>query len=102
MEVKGDMNLQVSDPGNTQLKITLTSTDFGSTLQFKHHPNVAKFAPNQPRVIALKDPSRSFPVSQSLSVLKWRYSGTDESNVPLSSSSSSWVPLHSSHPDLLF
>jgi hypothetical protein len=86
MELKGDMNLQVSDAANAQLKITLGSTDFGSTLQFKHHPNVAKFVPNQPRVVALKDPSKSFPVSQSLVVLKWRYSGTDESNVPLSSS----------------
>jgi hypothetical protein len=85
MEVKGDMNLQVSDPGSAQLKIALAAMDFGSALQFKQHPNVAKFAPNQPRVVALKDPSRSFPVGQSLAVLKWRYAGTDESNVPLSS-----------------
>jgi len=91
MEVKGDMNLQVSDGANAQLKIALGSTDFGSTLQFKHHPNVAKFVPNQPRVVALKDPSKSFPVSQSLVVLKWRYSGTDESIVPLSSSCLLWV-----------
>lgn len=98
MEVKGDMNLQVSDAAKAQLKITLDSTDFSSTLQFKHHPHVAKFAPNQPRVVALKDPSRSFPVGQSLAVLKWRYSGTDESNVPLSSQSSlSWAPMHSDH-----
>jgi hypothetical protein len=100
MEVKGDMNLHVSDPASAQLKITLASTEFGSTLQFKHHPNVAKFTPNQPRVIALKDPSKSFPVSQSLSVLKWRYAGTDESNVPLSSSSSLSAGF-TCHSDLL-
>jgi hypothetical protein len=87
MELKGDMNLQVSDALNAQLKVTLAPpTDFGgSALQFKQHPNVAKFAPNAPRVVALKDPSRLFPVGQSLAVLKWRYAGTDESNVPLSS-----------------
>ena len=88
MEVKGDMNLQVTDPANAHLKINLAppSTDFGgSGLQFKQHPNVAKFTPGQPRVVALKDSSRAFPVGQSLAVLKWRYAGTDESNVPLSS-----------------
>jgi hypothetical protein len=87
MELKGDMNLQVSDPAKAHIKINLapTSTDFGGAgLQFKQHPNVAKFAPGQPRVVALKDSSKAFPVGQSLAVLKWRYAGTDESNVPLS------------------
>jgi hypothetical protein len=88
MELKGDMNLQVTDPANAHLRITLASPETelgGSGLQFKQHPNVAKFVPGQPRVVALKDPSRAFPVGQSLAVLKWRYAGTDESNVPLSS-----------------
>ncbi|KAF9528125.1 hypothetical protein CPB83DRAFT_357502 [Crepidotus variabilis] len=86
MEVKGDMNLQVSDASQARIKLTLEPpSDFGgSALQFKQHPNVAKFVPNQPRVVALKDSSKSFPVGQSLAVLKWRYAGTDESNVPLS------------------
>lgn len=85
MELKGDMNLHISDADFAQIRILLTqpSTEFGgSSLQFKQHPNVAKF--NGPeRIIALKDLSRGFPVGQSLAVLKWRYAGTDESNVPL-------------------
>jgi hypothetical protein len=87
MEVKGDMNLQVSDPALAHIKLALPSptTDFGSDLQFKQHPNVAKFAPGQNRIVALKDPSRAFPVGQALAVLKWRYAGRDESLVPLSS-----------------
>jgi hypothetical protein len=87
MELKGDMNLLISDPDQTHLSLTLSDpTDFGGNgLQFKQHPNVAKFAPGKPRVIALKDSSRAFPLNQSLAVLKWRYAGTDESNVPLSS-----------------
>jgi coatomer subunit delta len=87
MELKGDMNLQISDAAFAHLRITLSplSADFGNSLQFKQHPNVAKFAPGKERVVALKDPSRAFPVGQSLAVLKWRYAGTDESNVPLSS-----------------
>ncbi|EJD03484.1 uncharacterized protein FOMMEDRAFT_82189, partial [Fomitiporia mediterranea MF3/22] len=90
MEVKGDMNLQVSDPAQSKVKLALApiSSDFntgaGGDLQFKQHPNVAKFAPTGDKVVALKDPSRAFPVGQSLAVLKWRYAGKDESLVPLS------------------
>ncbi|KAH6911084.1 hypothetical protein BKA70DRAFT_1269421 [Coprinopsis sp. MPI-PUGE-AT-0042] len=86
MELKGDMNLLVTDPDHAHIRLTLSPpTDFGGNgIQFKQHPNVSKFAPNQPRVIALKDPSKAFPVGQNLAVLKWRYAGTDESNVPLS------------------
>lgn len=85
LEIKGDMNLQVSDPDSAKIKLILgpVNEDFGNELQFKQHPNVAKFAGSD-RVIALKDPSRSFPVGQSLAVLKWRYSGKDESHIPLS------------------
>jgi len=86
MELKGDMNLNITDPSLTKLKIILAppTADFGSDMQYKQHPNVAKFAANKERSIALKDPSRDFPVSQSLGVLKWRYQGKDESFVPLS------------------
>lgn len=86
MEMKGEMNLSVSDPALAHIRIALSSaSDLGNSIQFKQHPNFAKLVPNQPRVIALKDPSRAFPVNQNLGVLKWRYTGTDETNVPLSS-----------------
>jgi hypothetical protein len=86
MELKGDMNLQISDAARAHIGLALAppATDFGSALQFKQHPNVAKFTPGQERVIALKDPARAFPVGQSLAVLKWRYTGADETYVPLS------------------
>jgi hypothetical protein len=86
MELKGDMNLQISDPALTHLRLVLapSTIDFGSALQFKQHPNVAKFTPGQERVIALRDPTRALPVGQSLAVLKWRYAGSDESYSPLS------------------
>ncbi|KAG9309063.1 hypothetical protein JVU11DRAFT_10945 [Chiua virens] len=42
------------------------SSDFGSDLQSKQHPNVAKFYPNQEKVIALKDPSRSSQLAKRL------------------------------------
>lgn len=89
LELKGDMNLQISDAAYTRVKLSLAepATAFGPELQYKQHPNVGKFAANKERVIALKDPSRSFPVGQPLAVLRWRYDGKDESYVPLSSKS---------------
>jgi hypothetical protein len=84
MELKGDMNLQITEPTQAQIKILLAAptVDFGSDLQFKQHPKVAKFGAE--RVIALADTSRAFPVGQSIAVLRWRYAGKDESYVPLS------------------
>ncbi|KAI0652552.1 hypothetical protein C8Q79DRAFT_1100874 [Trametes meyenii] len=86
LELRGDMNLQISDSALARVKLALAPApaSYGPELQFKQHPNVAKFASNRDRVIALKDPSRSFPVGQPLAVLKWRYSGKDETYVPLS------------------
>lgn len=87
LELKGDMNLKISDPSLARVKLTLapTSQNYGPELQFKQHPNVSKFAANKERVVALKDSARGFPVGQPLAVLKWRYSGKDETYVPLSS-----------------
>lgn len=82
------MNLHIRDASKAKITLALTPapTDFGAELQFKQHPNVAKFVPGEPeRVVALKDRARAFPVNQSLAVLKWRYVGKDESLVPLSS-----------------
>ena len=88
MELKGDMILNISDDAVAHVKLVLASpsTDFGgSNLQFKNHPNTNKFTATQAdKVIALKDPSKPFPLNHGIGVLKWRYAGLDESNVPLS------------------
>lgn len=81
-ELKGDLDLRVSDADKAKLRVTLASEDY-SNLQFKQHPNVAKFAASGDKVIQLKDASRSFPVGQGLGVLRWRMTGKDESWVPL-------------------
>ena len=88
LELRGEMNLQVSDPQFAHIRLALSplAPGFGTDLQFKQHPNVAKFAPGAgEKIVALKDSARAFPVGQALGVLKWRYDGTDESYVPLSS-----------------
>jgi len=86
LEIKGDMNLHVSDDTLTRIRLSVASLPpgVGTEVQFKQHPNVVKFQAQGERVVALKDPSRGFPVNQPLGVLKWRYSGKDETYVPLS------------------
>jgi coatomer subunit delta len=85
LELKGDLNLSVSDPALARVRLGLTApSSSANDLQFKQHPNVGKFN-TADRVVALKDPHRGFPVGQPLGVLKWRYAGRDESFVPLSS-----------------
>jgi len=89
LEVKGDMNLHVSDDALTRIRLSVVaaSSKKKAEVQFKQHPNVAKFQAQKERIVALKDPSRVFPLDQPLGVLKWRYSGKDETYVPLSSMS---------------
>ena len=89
LEIKGDMNLHVSDDALTRIRLSVAPppSGIGAEVQFKQHPNVAKFQAQKERIVALKDPSRVFPLDQPLGVLKWRYTGKDETYVPLSSTS---------------
>ncbi|WVR04303.1 hypothetical protein IAU60_001303 [Kwoniella sp. DSM 27419] len=80
-ELKGDLDLRITEASLSKLRLTLAPNDY-SELQFKQHPNVAKFTGSE-KVIGLKDPSRSFPVGQGLGVLRWRMTTKDESHVPL-------------------
>jgi hypothetical protein len=76
------LDLRITEAPLAKLRLTLTPNDY-SELQFKQHPNVAKFTGSE-KIIALKDPLRNFPVGQGLGVLRWRMTAKDESNVPLS------------------
>jgi hypothetical protein len=84
-ELSGDMNLLVSDSSNSKIRLTLVDEpDIHTDVQFKQHPNVAKFLPDESKVISMKDSGRGFLVGQPLAVLKWRYKGSDERWIPLS------------------
>ncbi|KZV87744.1 hypothetical protein EXIGLDRAFT_773382 [Exidia glandulosa HHB12029] len=84
LELRGDMNLPIAAADVAKIKLSLKPSASATRLQFKQHPNVAKFAPGGDRVLALKDKSRAFPVGQPLGVLKWRCAEKDEGVVPLS------------------
>ncbi|KAJ7091377.1 hypothetical protein B0H15DRAFT_835765 [Mycena belliarum] len=92
IELKGDMNLHISDATQSRISLTLLPTEeanlLAAGLQFKQHPHVAKFdmraSRTEPKEIKLRDASKTFPMNQNLAVLKWRYKGSDEGAVPLS------------------
>ncbi|KAJ1731782.1 coatomer subunit delta [Coemansia biformis] len=82
MEVKGDLSLIVSDEayGNVQLGVTIDSS---SNAQIKTHPKIDKRRFQAESVVALKDASSSFPLSQAIGVLKWRIVSSSEDSIPL-------------------
>ncbi|KAJ6493521.1 hypothetical protein C8R47DRAFT_1012453 [Mycena vitilis] len=92
IELKGDLNLYISDAAQARVSLTLLPTNesnlFAAGLQFKQHPHVAKFdmkaSRTEAKEIKLRDASKPFPMNQNLAVLKWRYKGSDEGAVPLS------------------
>ncbi|KAJ3315784.1 Coatomer subunit delta [Blyttiomyces sp. JEL0837] len=81
MEVKGKMELRITDPAKAHLQIMM-QTPQDSLTQFTAHPNVNKQL--FPPVLALRDTSRPFPTNQAIGILKWRLLTKDDSLIPLS------------------
>ncbi|KAJ3017719.1 Coatomer subunit delta [Thoreauomyces humboldtii] len=82
MEIKGDMQLKVSDPAKAQLRVVLDMQRH-LDVQYKTHPNVDKPLFNNSDILGLRDPTRPFPINQALPIVKWRYVTNDESLMPL-------------------
>ncbi|KAJ2157311.1 coatomer subunit delta [Coemansia sp. RSA 552] len=82
MEVKGDMSLLVSDEAYGSVRVGVTTSNRHNA-QVKTHPKVDKKRYQSDSVIALKDPSGTFPLSQAIGVLKWRIVSTSEDAIPL-------------------
>ncbi|PWN21111.1 hypothetical protein BCV69DRAFT_282609 [Microstroma glucosiphilum] len=90
LEVKGDLELKITDPAFAKVRLQLSEPSSSSyladagELQYKTHPHVDKAVWSASRLITLKDVNRPFPVNQNLGVLRWRLTSKDESLVPLS------------------
>lgn len=83
-EVKGDLQLRISDPLLARAKILL-KTGSSQAVQYKPHPKVDRALFTSQGIIALKEAGKPFPSNdQSLGVLRWRASN---------SSSNQMVPL---------
>ncbi|KAF7595315.1 hypothetical protein BBP40_006564 [Aspergillus hancockii] len=79
-EVKGDLQLRISDPSFTKLRLNLT-TDSTHGAQFRTHPNVDRAVFTDSSAIQLKDSTKRFPVNNSIGVLRWRVASSDNTDI---------------------
>ncbi|KAF4547551.1 Coatomer subunit delta-like protein [Elsinoe fawcettii] len=70
-EVKGDLQLRISDASMTQVKIGLLVGDSRGA-QLNAHPRVDKNVFKNDKVIQLQDTTKGFPVNNSIGVMRWR------------------------------
>lgn len=90
-EVKGDLQLRVTDASLTQIKLQ-TTTDETKGAQYSTHPKVDRPLFNSSKTIQLKDTSRGFPVNQAIGVMRWRYTArTGDSTVEIPLTLTAWV-----------
>ena len=68
--VKGDLQLRISDPSLTKVKLDLVANPTHNA-QFKTHPNVDKGKFNSSKAIQLKDTSKAFPANTPVAILRW-------------------------------
>lgn len=88
LDISGILELRVSDPNQSKLKIQLKPISSKSILNsgeavYKTHPHVDKNLWSSNRIIGLKDSKKPFPINQTLPVLRWRFNSKDETFLPL-------------------
>lgn len=81
-EVKGDLQLRISDPSFTKIRLDLLANPTHGA-QFRTHPNVDKTAFTNDSIIQLKDTSKRFPANNSIGVLRWRVGGSGSDNAEI-------------------
>jgi coatomer subunit delta len=70
-EVKGDLQLRISDPSLTQLRLQLGLGDTKNA-QLNAHPKVDKTQFKSNNIIQLTDTTKGFPANNSIQVMRWR------------------------------
>ncbi|KAJ5131331.1 Clathrin adaptor mu subunit C-terminal [Penicillium bovifimosum] len=70
-EVKGDLQLRITDPSLTKLRLDCQAVPTHGA-QFRTHPNVDKALFTNSSAIQLKDTTKRFPANNSIGVLRWR------------------------------
>lgn len=72
IEVKGDLQLKISDPAMTKVKLDLVA-NATHNVQFRTHPNVDKSLFNNSKTIQMTNAAaKGFPVNISVGVLRWK------------------------------
>lgn len=72
MEVKGDLQLRITDPSLTKLALSVQAVEGPLKAQFRTHPNVDKQLFTSQKLIQLKDTTKRFPTNNNIGVLRWR------------------------------
>jgi hypothetical protein len=70
-EVKGEMQLKITDPSLTQVKLDLATRDTRGA-QLMTHPKVDKAVFRNDKVIQLTDTTKGFPSNMGIGVMKWK------------------------------
>ncbi|KAI9932198.1 hypothetical protein ASPWEDRAFT_479717 [Aspergillus wentii DTO 134E9] len=89
-EVKGDLQLRITDPSFTKLKLDLLANPTHGA-QFRTHPNVDKAVFTNSSAIQLKDTTKRFPANNSIGVLRWRVAGGSDNADILPITFTVWV-----------
>ncbi|CZT08167.1 probable coatomer subunit delta [Rhynchosporium agropyri] len=85
IEIKGDLQLKISDPSLTKVKLDLIA-NASHNVQFRTHPNVDKTLFNNSKAVQMSNTAKGFPVNNSVGVLRWRAvpKADDSSALPIS------------------
>ncbi|KAK8801146.1 hypothetical protein WA158_001916 [Blastocystis sp. Blastoise] len=82
LEIKGSLSLYVTNPACQSLQVHTQSTDL-SRVQLMIHPTIDKQKFISEGILMLKDSKRSFPLNNSVSVIRWKVPSQDPSYLPL-------------------
>jgi len=83
LEVLGLLTLRCTEEGVGRIKLELQNTT-NKAIQLQTHPNIDKELFKTRSVIGLKNPAKPFPLNTGVGVLKWRFTSSEESDIPLS------------------
>ncbi|KAJ5676704.1 Clathrin adaptor mu subunit C-terminal [Penicillium maclennaniae] len=89
-EVKGDLQLRITDPAFTKLRLDLQAVPTHGA-QFRTHPNVDKALFTSTSAIQLKDTSKRFPANNAIGVLRWRVASSADNADILPITFTVWV-----------
>jgi len=83
LEVLGLLTLRVAEESVGRVRLELQNTT-NKAIQLQTHPNIDKELFKTRSIIGLKNPAKPFPLNTGVGVLKWRFTSSDESDIPLS------------------
>lgn len=88
--VKGDLQLRISDPSLTKVKLDLIANPIHNA-QFRTHPNVDKELFSKSKTIQMRDESKGFPANNSVGVLRWSVTASADASDTLPITFTVWV-----------